>query len=275
MTKMNNPLRFIIKTFTYVFAAIGFTLTAGYIATYFHLTDTKGIVDEQVKNFIIPQKNTYVTFPLAHTPEWVAFTIAIAKDKNLIEKISKKTGVPARLIVAIAVPEQMRLFYSDRAVFKKVFEPLKILGSQSQFSWGLFGIKDETARAVESHLKDTSSPYYLGKQYENMLDFASSSPDQERFERIVDEHDHTYTYLYTALYIREVEAQWGESGVPISARPDIIATLWNLGFNKSTPHKDPKSGGAVLDINGRKYSFGAFANDFYYSDELIEIFPRE
>lgn len=272
---MKNSTPPIIRTFIYFFSAIGFTLTAGYTATYFHLTDTKGIVDEQVKSFIIPQKNIYVSFPLAHTPEWVAFKIAIAKDKNLIEKVSKKTGVPARLIVSIAVPEQMRLFYSDRAVFKKVFEPLKILGSQSQFSWGLFGIKDETARAVENHLQDTSSPYYLGKQYENILDFATSSPDKERFARIVDEHDHTYTYLYTALYVAQIEAQWKKAGVTISTRPDIIATLWNLGFDKSIPHRDPRSGGAVLDINGTKYSFGAFANNFYYSDELIETFPRE
>ena len=84
----------------------------------------------------------------------------------MLQKIYKETGIPPRILVAILVPEQMRLFHSDRAIFKQFFEPLKMLGSQSQFSWGIFGIKDDTARDVENHLTDTTSPYYLGKSFE-------------------------------------------------------------------------------------------------------------
>jgi hypothetical protein len=275
---MSAHLRTFRKFLVYIFAATGFTLIAGYVATLTGLTNTKGIVDIQRDQFLQTDKledSSYQTFPLAHSPEWVAFRIAVAKDKAIIEDISKKTGVPARLLVAILVPEQMRLFYSNRELFKEIFSPLKILGSQSQFSWGIFGIKDDTARAVESHLINPSSPFYPGKQYEKMLAFKTAEPDQERFERIVDEHDHYYSYLYTALYIQQIQTQWKKAGTPIDKKPDIIATLWNLGFTKSKPHPNPQSGGAEMNINGSSYSFGKLAWDFYYSDELVELFPAQ
>ena len=264
---------------TSIFALIGIILVGGYFAVRFGFTNTQGIIDNQTKSFLPKSKvtkNTYTEFPLAHTPEWISFRQAIIKDLPMITKVSKETGVPARLLVAILVPEQMRLFHSNRSVFKNVFEPLKVLGSQSQFSWGIFGIKDDTAKNVETHLTDRSSPYYLGKAYENTLVFASTTDiDQERYLRITDEHNHLYGYRYTALYILQIESQWKKAGYPIDKKPEVIATLWNLGFEKSKPHKDPTSGGAVLDINETKYSFGEIARLFYYSDEMIEIFPQE
>ena len=244
-------------------------------------TNTKGTIDNQTVNFIQRDTTTidsYTSFPLAHTPEWIAFRQAVVKDIPLIIRVSKETGIPARLLVAILVPEQMRLFHSNRAIFKEVFAPLKVLGSQSQFSWGIFGVKDDTARAIESHLQDRNSPYHLGKNFEKMLSFTSSNEndvDQERFARITDERNHLYSYLYAALYIAQIESQWEKSGYKISDRPEVIATLWNLGFEKSSPHKNPKSGGAVLDIGKEKYSFGEIARLFFYSDEMIELLPIE
>jgi len=230
--------------------------------------------DKQAENFISnPPDKSYPRFPLAHTPEWVAFRQAVLKDKIIIEKVSKKTGVSARMLVALLVPEQMRLFHSNRPLFKKIFEPLKILGNQSQFSWGIFGIKDETARSIEKHLKDTKSPFYLGVSFEHLLDFQTDDHNQERFQRIIKENDHTYGYLYTALYVAQIKNQWKQAGFPIQNNPEILATLWNIGFKKSNPNANPKSGGSTLRINNTKWSSGSFAKIFYYSDELIEIFP--
>lgn len=254
------------------FAVAGFFLVAGYVAVRTGLTNTSGLIDKQ-SQFFLSDKKEYTQFPLAHTPEWIAFRQAVAKDKAIIDQVSKETGVPARILVAILVPEQMRLFHSNRPIFKQIFEPLKILGSQSQFSWGIFGVKDETARAVEKHLQDTASPFYLGSQFEHALDFKTNTPDQERFSRIIDEHNHAYGYRYPALYIAQINEQWRKAGFPIENRPEILATLWNLGFEKSHPNADPKSGGAPIEINGTTYSFGALAGAFYYSDEMIEIFP--
>lgn len=267
------------KIVVILFAIIGFVLCFGYLAVRLGLTKTQGIMDVQTKNFITKeslQKGDYATFPLAHSPEWVAFRQAVTKDKPMIDKVSKETGIPSRLLIAILVPEQMRLFHSERPLFKSVFEPLKVLGSQSQFSWGIFGIKDETARATELHLTDTSSPFYLGTSFEKALAFSSSTDsDQERFQRIIDEHNHLYSYLYTAIYVAQIESQWKKAGYPIATRPEIIATLWNVGFEKSKPNANPASGGSVLDIGDKQYSFGELAGLFYYSDEMVELFPMK
>lgn len=268
----------ISKILIVIFALIGFFLVSGYIAVSTGLTNTTGIIDEQTKNFLQISTSTeklakYEEFPLAHTPEWIAFRQAVTKDKDIIEKVSKETGISQRLLVAMLVPEQMRLFHSNRAIFKQIFEPLKILGSQSQFSWGIFGIKDDTARAIEKNLLDKNSPFYLGTSSEHLLDFKTLDTDQERFQRIIDEHNHTYSYLYTAIYLAEIKSQWKKSGFPIDNRPEILATLFNLGFEKSQPNANPKSGGAPIEINGTTYSFGALAENFYNSDEMIEIFP--
>ncbi|MEI6810654.1 MAG: hypothetical protein WCK60_01235 [Candidatus Nomurabacteria bacterium] len=274
MLKILKPT---LKIIIIIFALIGLILSLGYVVIRAGLTKTEGKIDVQTKNFIkidSAKKENYTTFPLAHTPEWIAFRQAVIKDKTTIENVSKKTGVSERLLISILVPEQMRLFHSERPLFKQVFEPLKILGSQSQFSWGIFGIKDETARDVEEHLTNKNSPFYLGLSFEKYLSFTNQGySDQERFSRIVDEKNHMYSYLYTAIYILQIESQWRNAGFPIDSRPEIIATLWNVGFEKSIPKKDPSSGGSVLDIGDKQYSFGEMARLFYYSDEMIEIFP--
>lgn len=257
----------------YIFATIGLFFVLGFVAVKFGLTNTKGIIDQQNNNFL-SEKKEYVRFPLAHTPEWVAFRQAVAKDKSVIERVSKETGVPPRLLVALLVPEQMRLFYSNRPIFKEIFGPLKILGAQSQFSWGIMGLKDDTAREIERRLKDSSSPSYLGTKYEHLLDFETADMDQERFTRIVDEHDHYYAYLYAALFLKEIEREWESAGFPIDNRPEILATLYNIGFAHSKPHANPQPGGAEIDIDGTIYSFGSLAGSFYYSDEMVELFPE-
>ena len=105
------------------------------------------------------------------TPEWKIIKSALLKDVDVINRAANDSGVSSRLIISQLAVEQLRLFFSEREAFKKWFEPLKILGSQTQFSWGVMGIKEETAILIENHLKDPSSPYYLGKEYENILDF--------------------------------------------------------------------------------------------------------
>src|SRR6185369_11624146 len=95
-------------------------------------------------------------------PEWTTLHDSILKDKDVINRASSDAGIPARLVVSELITEQMRFFFDDRESYKKFFEPLKILGSQTQFSWGVMGIKEETALAIENHLKDSTSPYYLG-----------------------------------------------------------------------------------------------------------------
>jgi len=206
-------------------------------------------------------------------PEWNYFKEAALKDKKLIDSAGKLINIEPRLIVSVLVGEQIRLFNSKREVFKQVIAPLKILSVESVFSLGVTGIKPETAAQIEKYLKDKNSIYYLGKIYENILDFKTTDIEKERFDRLVNYQNHFYSYLYAAIFIKQVELQWKRSGFDISDRPEILATLFNVGFWQSIPKSNPSVGGSKINVNDEIYTFGILASDFYYSGELINEFP--
>jgi hypothetical protein len=211
-----------------------------------------------------------------NTSEYLTVKDAIKKEKNTLSRAEKDTGIKSRMIASILFVEQMRLFNSDTELFKRIFEPLRILCIQSQYSWGVLGLKQETLIQIENNLKNSSSTFYLGKEYENILDFSTSTTDinTERFNRVTENHNQYYTYLYASLFIKQIEKQWSDAGFDISNRPEILATLYNIGFSHSKPNSDPQVGGAQIKIGDEKYSFGRLAYEFYYSDELLEEFPR-
>jgi hypothetical protein len=264
------------KITVYIFALIGFCLVGGYFAVRIGLTNQSGVVDNQQSSFITDDrlKSVKINLDWAKNEEWNTLKQAIVKDAGVIYRASYDAGIDPRLLVAIIVPEQLRLFRSERVIFEKVFSPLKILGNQSQFSWGIMGIKQETAKEIENNLKDSNSDFYLGTNEEGLLDFVGKDIDEERFTRLTNEKDHYYGYLYAGLYVRQIIAQWKKAGIDISQRPAIIATLYNIGFKNSIPKEKPLSGGSVIEIGKNQYSFGSLAGFFYYSDELKEQFPR-
>lgn len=212
-------------------------------------------------------------FPWMQTEDWEVFRDAIIKDKEVIERAARESGVEPRLIVTQLVAEQLRLFNSSREVYKRFFAPLRMLGNETKFSWGVTGIKEETAIKIEQNLKDRQSPFWLGQEYEHLLDFESDEGIEEaRFKRITAK-DHYYAYLYAALYVRQVTRQWEIAGYDISHRPDILATLYNIGFARSKPKPNPAVGGATITIADRQYSFGSIGYEFYFSGELVDEFP--
>jgi len=213
-------------------------------------------------------------FAWANSNEWVFFKAGVLKDAAILDRVEKETGVNKRILVSELMAEQMRLYYSERQEFEKAIEPLKVLGSMTQFSWGIFGIKPETAMKIENNLKDPASPFYPGADYAKLLDFKTNNIRQERFNRITDFDDHYYSYLYAALYNKEIISQWERAGIPISGRPEILATLYNIGFTHSNPNSNAEVGGSQMAIGDAVYSFGGLAKEFYYSRELLEQFPQ-
>ena len=228
----------------------------------------------------------------------------------------QETGVSERLLITPLVVEQLRMMTSEREVFKRYFQPFAVLGTQTQFSLGIYGIKEGTARQIEENLKNPVSSRYLGPAYEHMLDYgvtgldltvdddtlepvkkntddandaftsSNSSVSQEtiapnvktltgsdadRIRRLTDEKNRYYAYLYAALYLKEIMTEWYNAGYDIADRPEILMTLYNLGFGKSVPKDNPQTGGAVITLNGTDYTFGSLAFYFYYSGELSEM----
>lgn len=272
------------KLFTilvYVFAGIGLFLVLGFFAVRFGLTNTSGIIDLQREAFVEKPQDLEAHYapgtPWQNTEEWQVLSSALIKDETPLEKASQDSGVPARIIAANLVTEQLRLFFTERAFYKQFFAPLKILGSQTQFSWGVMGMKENTAIAVEEHLKDSTSPYYLGPEFEHLLDYTATSTDikQARFVRMTDQHNHYWSYLYAGLFIKQIEAQWEKAGFPIAGNVAIISTLYNIGFERSQPNANPQVGGAQITINEVSKSFGGLSAEFYDSNLLVDLYPKK
>jgi hypothetical protein len=311
---VKKNLKNIFKILVYIFALWGFGLTLVFFAMKFGLTKSTGVVDIQSEYFkklsidstngddqrsIVAQKDWE---NIKYMAEWQVIKVGLTKDIAVINRVSQETGVDSRLLVTPLVVEQLRLMTSERETFKRYFAPLGILGTQTQFSLGIFGIKENTAKQIENNLKDPASIYYLGSDYERVLDYTdldstlvvdknslmpitgsstnSTSTatlygsDAERIKRLTNNKDYYYSYLYAALYLKQIMTAWERLGYSISDRPEIIATVYNLGFQKSNPNADPKVGGASIDLNGNKYSFGSIAFYFYFSNELTDILPR-
>ena len=219
--------------------------------------------------------NLLSAFEWMNIQEWSDFKIAVAKDVALVDSVAQQTDVEGRLIVSCLVGEQIRLFNSDREAYKKWISPLKILSVESMFSFGVTGIKEHTAIQIEEHLKNPKSIYYLGEKYAHLLDFKTNNPTQERISRLTDFHNHYYSYLYAAIFLKQVKMQWERAGFPIDHRPEILVTLFNVGYPQSVPKAHPKVGGSTIKIKDKAYTFGAVAYQFYYSGELYDLFPFE
>lgn len=278
-----NYIKKIFIILVFIFAIIGFSFISIFFAIRWGLTNTKGVIDDQQKNFISDIKNNNQTSNIilsteentwSKTEQWAVIKKAVLKDRGDIERAAIVSGINPRLIFVNLSVEQLRLFNSDRESYKKFFEPLKILGSQTKFSWGVMGMKEETAIQIENNLKDKNSFYYLGKEYENLLDFHTEDISKERFIRMTDQHNHFGSYLYAGLFLKQIQVQWQKAGLPIDKRIDILSTLYNVGFKNSKPNPYPKSGGTIIEIDNIKYSFGSLAKEIYDSNELLEEFPR-
>ncbi len=127
---------------------------------------------------------------------------------------------------------------------------------------------------VDKNLKNKDSVFYLGREMENVVTYSENADEEKvRFERITDTKDTYYSYLYVGLFMRQVTAQWLAFGYDISSSPGILATLYNLGFNRSIPKANAAPGGAVIKVDGEEYSFGELGEQFYYSGELVKEFP--
>ncbi len=207
--------------------------------------------------------------------EWQNVKLSIQKDVDIINKAATVAEIDPRLIVSDLMVEQLRLFFSQRELYKKYFEPLKILANSYKISLGVMAIKEETAVQIENHLKDINSPYYLGEKYEHLLDYPMEADEKTvRFNRLSSE-DHYYSYLYAALYLKQIMEQWKKMGYDISNRPEIIGTLFNVGFSQSRPNANPKVGGSTVKIDQTEYSFGRLSYEFFYSGEMVDEFPMK
>lgn len=223
----------------------------------------------------VGERPTTDVYAWMQSEEWRVLKTALTRDQETLNRAARDSGVPVRILIGPIIGEQMRFYTSSRAVFKSYLQPNNSFIHMSQFSHGVAGMKPETAERIEQNLRNSSSVWYLGADMEHILDYDPSVTDiaTARMNRISNRSDHYYPYLYAGLYLRQFMAQWRAAGYNISDRPEVLATLYNLGHNRSIPKPNPSAGGAPITVNGVTYSFGGLAYDFYWSGELQEIFP--
>jgi hypothetical protein len=280
---MRRTLKWIAIVAVLALAAVGAAFVGVYLAMQFGLFNVRGSIAERNAFFGTATSTPkapcsdiqYTVCEWNQTPEWEVVKGGLQKDADIIARVSQETGVSGRMIATVVVPEQTRFFTSNREVFKRYFEPLKILGSLSQFSLGVSGIKEETANDIEKYANDPSSTFYPGAGMSGLINYEDGADhDAELFNRLTDAKDHYYSLLYTALYIKEIEEQWKRAGFDVSKNPEVIATLFNVGFQASSPNASPRAAGAAIETGGHTYAYGELGGLFYNSSELTDIFPK-
>jgi hypothetical protein len=210
-------------------------------------------------------------FGWANTESWPIITKAVLKDEVVIKKAAAELSIEPRLIVSILIVEQLRLYNTQREFYEKFFKPLEILANANKMAWGVMAIKEATAIDIERNLKNKNSSFYLGEAYEKILDFGEGDNAKARYDRLTNPKDHYYSYLYGGLLVKQLINQWSSQGYEIGNRPEVIATLFNVGFMKSSPKADPQVGGSIIGLNGVDYTFGSLAHEFYYSNLIPEF----
>ena len=288
---MKKYLSVTYRVVLYGFAGIGLLFALVFFGMQFGAFNVPGSNDARNANLLknvdssVAQKiaersapcddSTLTACPWNQTPQWEVVKQGLLKDQVVISRVAAETGVSPRLIAAVVIPEQIRFFTAEREVFKRYFEPLKILGSLSQFSLGVSGIKQETARQIEQYANDPTSPFYPGEGIARLIAYTETSDhDSLLYKRLTNEKDHYYSYLYTAIFIKEIQTQWQRAGFSLTDAPGAIVTLFNIGFEKSQPHASPQTAGASISVGGTSYTFGKLGERFYLSEEIVAEFPR-
>lgn len=267
-----------------IFALIGLAMTIVFFGMRFGIFNVRGSSKERNSFFKNPETERINVVPCIteekvcnwdQTPEWAVVESGLIKDKDIIARVADETGVSARLIISTVAPEQLRFFTANRESFKKYFEPLKILGSMSKFSLGIAGIKQDTAVAIENHIKNINSRFYPGSDMRGLVAYKDGEDrNTVLYNRLTDAKNHYYSYLYTALFIKEVQAHWQRAGFEAQATPGILITIFNTGFGNSKPNANPIVGGAPLTVGGKTYLFGELGQKIYTSDVLTSYFPK-
>lgn len=226
---------------------------------------------------------TVSVYAWTNSPVWKDFCKAIVKDKHAIDSVSRLTGVESRLLVMCLVGEQVRMFNSGREKFKQYVIPYSRMLMPTNRGYGVTGILQNTALKIESNVFDKKSPFYAGDYFQNTVNVNDSFPEvindtieahkYKTIQRLIKGGDHYYSYLYTAYFLRQFQAHWEREGFDLSNRPEILGTLFNLGYQKSKPKKNPEVGGSNFNIGGKEYTFGGLCFEFYYSGELLDEFP--
>ena len=185
-------------------------------------------------------------FLLAEHPDTTL--VKLEEQSENIDYASKKFDIdPVKLKAIIYVERTNNYNWQD-----EYFDDYLAKKGQNS-SIGFCQVKMKTAYWIENQLADSTSEFYPGKQYKDIL-LISQSP-QEIIDKLEDDR---INLLYASAYMRIIQNYWESRGYSIDDRVDIIATIFSYGiFSRKTgeplkPNGDPKPnwfGGEALEVN--------------------------
>jgi len=247
------------------------------------LKDNQNCINELSRVGSQTNYNTESAYEWSNYTVWKQFSKALVKDKKAIDSVSRLTGVESRTIIVCVIAEQLRMFNSGREKFKEYVYPFANLILPTNRGYGVSGILEHTALRIERTLSRPNDEFYPGDYFRYVVNFQDSFPERvndsiaahkhKTIQRLIKGGDHFYSYLYTALLLRQYQSQWERAGFSLANRPDVLGTLFNLGYQKSVPKKNPQVGGSTFVIGEKEYTFGGICFEFYYSGELQKEFP--
>jgi hypothetical protein len=108
-------------------------------------------------------------------------------------------------------------------------------------SIGFCQVKIKTAYWIEKQLNDSTSKFFPGKEYSNLLTVSDAAAELMR--KLVND---SLNILYAAGYLRIIQAYWEKAGFQINGRPDILGTLYSTGMFRPNgeirrPNGNPKA----------------------------------
>ncbi len=106
-------------------------------------------------------------------------------------------------------------------------------------SIGFCQVKIKTAYFIEIQMNDSTSDFYPGEKYEQLLNI-SKSP----YKLIEKLKNDSLNIIYAAAYIKIIHNYWDKANHSLNDKPEIIGSLYQLGlFNKDgtprKPHSNP------------------------------------
>ena len=168
--------------------------------------------------------------------------LKIAEHEALIENACKLYNIKPNILSSlIFVERQLNYDWSDDAL------DIILAKTGHNSSIGFCQVKLKTAYWIEVQLNDSSSVYWPGKQYTNILS-VSQSPK----ELITKLQNDSLNIMYAAAYLRIIQSRWDRAGYPIDDRADILGTLYSTGlFNPDGTERLPRTN-PEANMFGRK-----------------------
>jgi hypothetical protein len=167
--------------------------------------------------------------------------------------------VSSRLIASVIYVEHTRnVSWMDREI-----DPL-LADYGLNVSLGLGQVKINTAIWIEDQFSDSSSRYFIRDVVSGTM--LKSLSREELINRLLSPGQNV---CYIAAYLAMISKRWSDAGISIANNVEILATLYSAGavgengLEKRIPHTNP-----------RPNTFGLYARDFFYSNELSNLFPR-